>query len=149
MLFGKPKPTVTPDDQQWVEEAFLWLEEQYGSQYLKDIKIIEPTKAFFDHQFSGAESDAEYALEKCMEYMDIRNANVELYFFAEAPMEFEDEGIVATHSPDSFGTEDFHALGKYAERGSNKFEIGLELKQLKNPSSMIATLAHELSHLIL
>lgn len=149
MLFGKPKPTVTPDDKEWVEDAFLWLEEQYGTEYLKNVRIIEPTKEFFDHQFSGAEQDAEFALTKCMEYMDIRNANVELYFFTEAPMEFEDEGIVATHSADSIGTEDHNAIGKYSERGPNTFEIGLELKQLKNPQSMIATLAHELSLLIL
>lgn len=149
MLFGKPKPTVTQDDKEWVEEAFLWLEEQYGTEFLKNIRIIEPTKEFFNHQFTGTEQDTEFALAKCMEYMDIRSANVDLYFFAEAPMEFEDEGIVATHSADSFGTEYQNAIGKYSERGPNTFEIGLELKQLKNPQSMIATLAHELSHLIL
>jgi hypothetical protein len=25
MLFGKPKPTVTPEDRDWIEEAFLGL----------------------------------------------------------------------------------------------------------------------------
>ncbi|MEQ8903862.1 hypothetical protein [Ekhidna sp.] len=149
MLFGKPKPTVTTEDKEWIEDAFLWFEEQYGTDFLKNLRIIEPTKEFFDHNFTGTEKDAEYALKKCMEYMDIKMVNVELYFFSEAPMEFEDEGIVATQKADGPGTEDFYALGKYSEAGPNKFEIGLERKQLKNPQSMIATLAHELSHLML
>jgi len=64
-------------------------------------------------------------------------------------MEFEDEGIVVTQNTEGTGTKDNYALGKYSEGGPNKFEIGLELSQLKNPESMIATLAHELSHMIL
>jgi hypothetical protein len=26
MLFRKPKPSVTPEDKEWVEVAFLWFE---------------------------------------------------------------------------------------------------------------------------
>lgn len=73
--------------------------------------------------------------------MDIRRANIELYYFSEAPMEFEDESIITT--------TDNYAQGKYSQEGFNEFKIGLELKQLKKPQSMVATLAHELSHLIL
>lgn len=149
MIFGKQKPTVTPEDKKWIEDAFIWFEEQYGRDYLKSLRIIEPTKEFFDHQFTGTESDAEFALKKITEYMDIKGANIELYYFSEAPMEFEDEGIIATQNPEEAETKDNYALGKYSEDGLNKFEIGLELSQLKNPQSMIATLAHELSHMIL
>jgi len=149
MLFGKPKPTVTPEDKEWIEDAFLWFEEQYSRDFLKNLRIIEPTKEFFDHNFKGTEEDAEYALKKCIEFMDIKMVNVELYYFSEAPMEFEDEGIVATQKSEGTGTEDNYALGKYSENGPNKFEIGIEMSQLKNPQSLIATLAHELSHLML
>jgi len=149
MFFSKPKATVTTEDQKWIEDAFIWFEEQYGSDYLKSLKIIEPTKEFFNHPFKGVEADAEFALKKITEYMDIKGANIELYFFSEAPMEFEDEGIVVTQDTEGSGTKDNYALGKYSEDGPNKFEIGLELSQLKNPQAMIATLAHELSHMVL
>jgi len=149
MLFGKPKPTVTPEDKEWVEDAFLWFEEQYSRDFLKRVKVIEPTKEFFGHQFLGKEEDAQFVLTKCMEYMDIKSVDVQLYFFSEAPLEFDDEGIVVTQKEDGAGTKDSYALGKYSEKGPNNFEIGLELSQLKNPQSMIATIAHELSHLIL
>ncbi len=149
MIFGKPKPTVTPEDKEWIEDAFIWFEDQYGRDFLKNLRIVEPTKEFFNHQFTGTEADAEFALNKITEFMDIKGANIELYYFSEAPMEFEDEGVVVTQNTEGTGTKDTYALGKYSENGPNKFEIGLELKQLKNPQSMIATLAHELSHLIL
>ena len=149
MIFGKPKPSVTPVDKEWIEEAFLWFEEQYSRDFLKNLRIVEPTKEFFDHTFTGTEEDAHYSLTKCMELMQIKGANVELFFFAESPMEFEDEGIVATHSPEGFGTEDQNAIGKYSQLDSNTFEIGIELKQLKTPQNLIATIVHELSHLML
>ena len=53
MLFGKPKPTVTPEDKDWIEEAFLWFEGEYTRDYLKAIKLIEPTKEFFPIDFKG------------------------------------------------------------------------------------------------
>lgn len=149
MFFRKPKPTVTLGDQKWIEDAFIWFEEQYGRDYLKSLKIIEPTKEFFNHRFAGTESDAEFALKKITEYMGIKGANIELYYFSESPMEFESEGIVSTQNPNGTGTQDKYALGKYSENGPNKFEVGLDLSQLKNPQSMIATLAHELSHMVL
>lgn len=148
MIFSKPKATVTSEDKVWIDEAFLWFEEQYGRDFLKNVRIIEPTKEFFDHQFTGKEEDAEYALTRCMEYMDIKSVNVELYFFTESPMVFSDEGIMIEQNPKN-STDSSYALGKYAEDGPNRFQICLEFSQLKNPQSMIATLAHELSHLIL
>jgi hypothetical protein len=37
MLFGKPKPTVTPKDKDCIEEAFLWFEQEYTRDYLKNV----------------------------------------------------------------------------------------------------------------
>ena len=137
------------EDQQRVEEAFLWFEAQYGKDYLKNIPIIEPTKSFFDHDFKGVEEDAEFALDKICQYMDIKGVAIELYYFVEAPMEFSDEGIIATQNKEGLKAESNYALGKYSEDGSNKFRIGLEKSKLQDTQGMIATLAHELSHLIL
>lgn len=142
-MFFKPKPTVTPEDKEWIEDAFKWFEEQYSEEYLKNVQIIEPTQDFFDHKFSGKEEDAEFVLEQVMEYMEVKAVDVELYYFSEAPLEFEDEGVQA------YSDSENYAVGKYSENGGNNIRIGLEMNQLKNPQGMIATIAHELSHLIL
>jgi hypothetical protein len=149
VIFSKPKPTVTPEDQSWIEAAFIWFEEQYSREYLQSIKIIEPTKEYFNYNFNGSKKDAEFVVDKVCEYMLIKDADISLYFFSDAPIQFSDEGITITQSEEGTGINNNYALGKYSEKGINSFEIGIELSLLKNPISLIATVAHELSHLIL
>lgn len=147
MFFNKPKPTVTPEDQEWVEDAFIWFESQYGREYLKNLTIIEPTQSFFPRKFTGIEEDAYFLLEQCMTYMDIKDAEVDLYFFSDAPILFDSEEMRAEiDSTDNLST---HTEGLYRESDAGKFEIGLERNMLRNPGRMIAAIAHELSHLIL
>jgi len=143
MFFGKPKPTVTPDDKDWVEEAFLWLEQQYGQEFLKKVQTIEPTKEFFPLDFKGTAENAEQLTKMICDYMQINDAKIELYYFSDKPLELT-EGIVTERAKKGPG----HALGMYSEK-SDKFSIGIELGVLKDPINLIATLAHELSHLIL
>lgn len=59
------------------------------------------------------------------------------------------EGIVTTQSESGFKQDSKNVLGTYLEVGYNKFSIGIELSVLKNPTLLISTIAHELSHLIL
>lgn len=144
-MFSKPKPTVTPEDKAWIEEAFLWFEKQYGTEYLKRLPIVEPTLEFFDRNFDGTEADAEFILARTCEFMQIKDANIHLYFFSDSPLEFTDEGIDAIVDEGDRQP----ALGLYSETADNTFEIGIEINQLKDTQSMMATIAHELSHLVL
>ena len=148
MLFGKPKPTVTPEDKVWIEEAFLWFEEEYTRDLLKNIKTIEPTKEFFPLDFNGTEKNAEELTKIICEYMDIKNVQIDLHYFSDKPLELS-EGIVTTQSEKGFRQTSKNALGTYTEKGHRKYSIGIELDVLKNPTTLIATLSHELSHLLL
>lgn len=143
MFFGKAKPTVTPHDKAWTEEAFLWFEQQYGQDFLKNVQTIEPTKEFFPLDFKGTEENAEQLTSMICDYMQIKDAKIELYYFSDRPLEFT-EGIVTEREKGAPG----HTLGMYSEK-RNKFSIGIELEVLKDPINLIATLAHELSHFIL
>jgi hypothetical protein len=77
------------------------------------------------------------------DYMQIKDAKIELYYFSDKPIELT-EGIVTERPKTAPGS----ALGMYSER-HDKFSIGIELDVLKDPQNLIATLAHELSHLML
>jgi len=145
MFFKRHKPTVTEADKAWIEDAFLFFESTYDRQFLKAVQIIEPTVEFFPRKFEGNEGDAQYLFEQVAKYMDINTSNIELYFFGEAPMEFEDEGTIAVHDPGNDASQKGYALGKYQE-SKDKIRIGIELSTLKNAQSVVATLAHELSH---
>jgi len=148
MFFGKPKPTVTPEDKDWVEEAFIWFEEQYGQDYLRNLVIIEPTKEFFPIDFKGAEENAEQLTQRICAYMQIKDVKIDLHYFSDKPLELA-EGIVTTQSEKGTGFQNKNKLGTYSEKGRNKYSIGIELELLKDPIPLIATIAHELSHLTL
>lgn len=145
-LFGKPKPTVTPEDKEWIDNAFLWFEETYGRDFLKSLPIVQPTKQFFNRNLTGTEEDAEFFCERICEIIGIKDVNIQLYFFTEKPIEFNHEGV-SIESGDK-GKSNF-ALGYYSEAGVDNFNIGIESSQLNNPITLIAILVHELSHLVL
>jgi hypothetical protein len=148
MFFGKAKPTVTPEDKDWVEDSFLWLEQQYSRDFLKSGNIIEPTKEFFPIDFKGIEANAEELTRMISEFMRIKDAQIDLHYFSDKPLELT-EGIVTTQSETGLKQDNKGALGTYSERGSRKYSIGIELDLLKNPTKLIATISHELSHLVL
>lgn len=148
MFFGKPKPTVTPDDKDWIEEAFVWLEQQYGQDFLKNVVTVEPTKQFFPIDFKGTEKNAEQLTEIICDYMQIKDVKIDLHYFSDKPLELA-EGIVTTQSEKGPGFQNKNKLGTYSEKGQNKYSIGIELELLKDPTDLIATIAHELSHLTL
>lgn len=148
MIFGKPKPTVTQDDKDWIEEAFLWLEKQYGQDYLKNVQTIEPTKESFPLDFKGTEENAEQLTKMICDYMQIKDAKIELYYFSDKPLELS-EGIVTTSSEHGNKQDNQGALGTYTQTDNDTFSIGIEMEVLKDPIGLIATIAHELSHLTL
>ncbi len=148
MLFGKPKPTVIPEDKIWIEEAFVWFEQQYGRDFLKNVATIQPTQEFFPIDFNGSQQDAEQLTKFICEYMQIKDVEIDLFYFDDRPVELG-EGIVTTQSEGGSGFQHKNSLGTYSEVGENKYSIGIELGLLKEPIGLIATIAHELSHLTL
>lgn len=148
MLFGKPKPTVTPEDKDWIEEAFLWFEGEYTRDFLKTMTFVEPTKEFFPIDFKGTEQNAEDLTKMICEYMYIKDVQIDLHYFSDKPLELT-EGIVTTQSETGIKEESKNTLGTYSEKGYKKYSVGIELELLKNPTNLIATIAHELSHLVL
>jgi len=148
MFFGKPKSTVTADDKDWIEEAFIWFEQQYGQDFLKNVVTIEPTKTFFPIDFKGTKKNAEELTEKICEYMQIKGVKIDLHYFSDKPLELA-EGIITTQSEKGPGFQNKNKLGTYSEKGRNNYSIGIELDLLKDPTNLIATIAHELSHLTL
>jgi hypothetical protein len=141
---NKENLPITEEDRIWVNEHLLWLASELGEDYFKNITTKLPTKDYFDYRFSGNEGDAEYLLKKIMEYMNISGWEINLMYYSEQPQEFS-EGIVSTPSDNLKGSWK-GSVGKYVDKGFGQKEIWIEIGQLQNTESLIATIAHELSH---
>jgi len=139
-----PKAPVTEADREWTEEAICWLAEEFGIQYFKGLRTFRPTPQDFGHRFTAKEADAEFVLRHVCGTMDINRNLIDLRFYSEEPLEFS-EGLVTTPSDKLDGSWTGSA-GRFTESDTGKAVISIEMGQLRNPESLIATMAHELAH---
>ena len=135
----KPKCPITKEDKEWLEDHLNWLDKNVIN--LKKQDTILPTKRFFDWEFKGEEKDAEFILKKVGEYCNVNTESINLDFYSEEAIEL-DRGTI-TQKEEGTGT-----AGLYLQKG-NQFSILVEVQQLKKTNSLIATIAHELSHYVL
>ncbi|WP_442267396.1 hypothetical protein ACSIGC_06895 [Tenacibaculum sp. ZS6-P6] len=142
----KKKLPITEEDKIWVDEDLNWLKTEFGHDHFMEIRTITPTKDFYERTFDGTEKDAEFILERTMELMNIQNVDINLEFFSDSPIEMAD-GTILTTPADLDGSWE-SASGTY-EQTENGTIISIEIRQLKNPISLIATISHELAHQIL
>jgi hypothetical protein len=138
------KLPVTEIDKKWVEQSLLLLAELFEPVYFKSLVTITPEKEYFDREFTGTEEDAEFILERLSSIMHIKAWEIELEFFSESPTEISD-GIIATPQEKLKGGWSTKP-GEYVDKGLGHKEIWIELEQLNNTVSLIATMAHELAH---
>lgn len=142
----KKKLPITEEDKVWIDEDLKWLQVEFGKEHFMEIRTVTPTQDFYNRTFDGTEKDAEFILERTMELMNIQNVNIRLDFFSDSPVKMVD-GTILTTPADINGSWE-SASGTY-EQTENETIISIEIEQLKNPISLIATISHELAHLIL
>lgn len=142
----KLKLPITPDDKEWVEDALIAIKNDFGEDYFREITTVLPNKKFYDNEFSGSENDALFVLNQTKLYMDIDSDAFALKFFSDQPVTMADGTVLS--SPASIDGTWNSAAGIYEET-EGVTTIYIERSQLKNPLSLIATVAHELSHYIL
>ena len=142
----KRKSPVTVEDEEWLINDLSWLKEVLSTPHFLEISTITPTKKYYNRVFTGIEEDAHFVLKRTMELMCINEVKIELIFFNDSPVEMSD-GTILTTSADINGSWE-SAAGIYEAKG-DETKIYIERQQLKNPTSLIATIAHELSHVIL
>jgi len=142
----KNKLPITEEDKLWLEDDLNWLKMELGEEHFMKIQTIRPTKEFYDRNFDGTEADAEFVLQKTMELMSIQDVDIQLEYFNDSPIEMADGTILS--SPADLNGSWESASGTY-QQTENGIIISIEQKQLKDPISLIATIAHELAHQIL
>lgn len=137
--FKKNKCPITEEDKDWLEESFLWFEGILGKDFILNRETILPTKQYFNWDYQSKEGDAQKVLEVISKLMEVDPKRINLCFYSEVGNVEFTEGII-TRNIDKL------TAGKYVEFADGNIEIWIEEKQLKDPVSLIATMAHELAH---
>jgi hypothetical protein len=147
MLGFSPKLPVDDEERLWVDEGFARLEKMLGRTPLLEAKVILPNPEYFPDPWDGSEAAAEILFRRVCEYMQVDRRRVKLEIFPDETEELRE----TSHWHIDTGR---HAAGVYirdeaAEKEEDRVVIALRSTLLKEPFALVATVAHELGHVIL
>ena len=117
-----------------------WLLSEFGEQRLRG-EVVLPTDEYFPGTYRGTEQDVRVVLDRLCEHMDIEPGRVRLKH-GEGGADPELAAQMPVHS-ESTGAAGLHE----AHRGSSVLTLSGDL--LDHPMALVATLAHELGHVLL
>lgn len=112
-----------------------WLQRTFGRARLLDTVVVLPTAEYFPDPYDRSEEDVQAILERVCAYMRVDVASVRLYFFS-------DQNPVH----DELGAQ--RAAGLYQADRDHSW-VGIDTSLLDDPLALVATMAHELGHVLL
>lgn len=142
MGWFSPKCPVDAETKEWIESAFDWLIDELGIDTLRSVEVILPTDDFFPDVYDGSRAAIDAMVNRICVYMDVDHKLVDLRYF-----ENDDGGRV--HPLANAGSEGRHAIGTYQLGRNGRYKISLDTSQVRDPQTLVATIAHELGHVIL
>lgn len=136
-----PKCPVDKEAKEWLDEAFVWLVGELGADVVRGVEVILPSEDYFPVPIDGSDASIRATFEKVCHYMDVDSRVIRLELY-----EVETGGNV---HPLATAEKGSHALGTYQLGRNGRYNIRLETSQAANAQALIATIAHELGHVIL
>lgn len=139
-MFGWMKPScpVEGPPKEWLERRLNWLGDEFGADVFTRRALILPTEEFFPDPYDATDQAARTLLDRICEYMDVDPGVVEF----QVALDQREIGLVNERNdaiPNAFG-------GLYDDRGDHVL-IHVSEAELHQPIGLVATMAHELSHL--
>jgi len=150
LIFG-PKLLITEDDRQWVNGGFERLEKLLGRERMLQAKVVLPTAEDFPDFYDKTPATAEILFERVCAYMSVGRGQVEFEVFRDETEELREIlPYWRNHAGGCAGLYTHHD-GEQEPAGSHqrRMIVAVRSTQLQDPMALVATLAHELGHVIL
>lgn len=143
-MFGltRSKLPITEERRRWIDRSFVRLGGLLGVDRLLDAPLVLPTPDYFPDRYDGSEAALRAMFSRIASYMRVEPSEVEVALFATA--EHLTSTLVPFYSGGSSG-----AAGLYEHDPSARAQIAVDESQMKDPMTLVATIAHELGHVIL
>lgn len=138
--WGRPACPVRQVEQDWIETRLDWLQGQFGDGRLRGTVVL-PTDEFFPGEYRGTRADVRAVLERLCAHMGVDPARIELEHD-----ESDDNRELANFVP--LSSRWSGAAGHHRVRDGRSV-IGIHDDQAAAPMSLVATIAHELGHVLL
>jgi hypothetical protein len=148
-IFGKKKPAECPvneDMRVWIENAMLWFADAFGQDSLLNRKILTPEYKDFPIAYNGLPDTAVETARIIAGQMEINPGDIQIDIYNEGIREVDTGGIGRIFMKEAEGEK--YSGGLYwGKQEDGKYHVGLNQSKLREPLEMIATLAHEFSHI--
>lgn len=140
---GTIKLPVDEEQREWIEQSFHWLLREFSVECFLKHQIVLPEPSFFPDRYRGTEEDVIKLVGCVCAWMDLNPDLVTVEFFSDRD-ETADKHRLG-------GSEYSGAAGLYFTKTSQETrkKIAINLCKFKNPTGLVATIAHELGHVIL
>lgn len=143
-VFGrKPRLPVTEDQQKWVDEGFRRLSRMLGSSRMTTARVVLPTDEFFPDPYDSSTEALHALFLRVCGYMHVQPSRVKLELIPDHAGELID--LLPAWSGSPKDVAGVHIAGEKDELPV----VGVNVSLLREPLAVIATLAHELCHVIL
>ncbi len=144
-MFGfKPRLPLSEEDAQWVEQGFDRLSRLLGRRRMLEAQMVLPDAAYFPDPYDKSEAAVEKMFLRICQYMKVERNRIDLEIFPDETRELSE--ILPYWRGSSGGCA---GLYFHPKDETHKMVVALKQSQLEDPMALVATLAHELGHVIL
>jgi hypothetical protein len=146
----RPQCPIPEERRQWLEHAFGWLVNTFGEDSIRERRVLTPHHSDFPIRYTGSHQTGRDTADIIARQMEIDPAEIELFFYQDGIREIAagDMGNTIYTAGEGRTGSVKSSSGRYMGRQEDgKFHIALQEKNLREPEYMVATLAHELSHI--
>lgn len=132
----------------WMENSFQWLLDQFGREHITGKRVLLPTPEDFPIKYDGTKVPLIRTAELLASQMDIDINDVTVNVYEDHMREFRTEfgGVIWTETSQKSNKP--ASSGLFFQKDSDgKYSILIEKRNLIDPERLVATLAHEFSHI--
>jgi hypothetical protein len=151
MSWFSPKLPIHEEDRQWVNDGFGRLDRLLGHRRLLDAKVAEPTAEDFPDPYDRTQEAVASLFSRICNYMRVDRSSVTLEIFPDGTDDLK-EILPSWRSDGGSGAAGLYVHAHERSHASNEaagMVVAIRSSMLKDPMSLVATMAHELGHVIL
>lgn len=135
---------VSGKEKDWIENSLVWLLNEFGSDYFLNHRTILPEQSFFPDKYKGTEECVRKVVVRVCSYLDVDPQSIEIDIFSSG------EDLSAKYrTGNSDPSKGPAGLYYHPTESAPRPVVAINDSCLKNPIKLIATISHELGHVIL
>jgi hypothetical protein len=149
-MFGSPtKLPVNEEERDWIDEGLRRLERMLGARRMLEAQVILPTPEHFPDPYDKSQASAEALFRRVCGYMHVDSSTIELEFFTDETKDLKK--LLPYWRGASGGCAGLYTHGKSSKEGeiAAGMVIAVNEAHFDDPLALVATIAHELGHVIL